>query len=32
MARRPKPVSQMTAAQFDAMFPDEDALQNLLAG
>jgi Transposase zinc-ribbon domain len=25
MAKRPKPVHQLTAAQFDAMFPDEDA-------
>jgi hypothetical protein len=25
MSRRPKPVHQMTVAQFEAMFPDEDA-------
>ena len=25
MAKRPKPVHQLTAAQFDAMFPDEEA-------
>ena len=25
MAKRPKPVHQMTIAQFEAMFPDEDA-------
>jgi hypothetical protein len=25
MAKRPKPVHQMTEAQFEAMFPDEDA-------
>jgi len=25
MARRPKPVHQLTAAEFDRMFPDEDA-------
>lgn len=25
MARRPKPVPQMTAAQFEVMFPDEEA-------
>jgi hypothetical protein len=25
MTRRPKPVHQMSIAQFEAMFPDEDA-------
>lgn len=30
MARRPKPVPQMTAKQFDAMFPDEDACKTYL--
>jgi hypothetical protein len=25
MARRPKPVHQLTAAEFDRMFPDEEA-------
>ena len=28
MPRRPKPVPQMTARQFDAMFPDEDACKS----
>jgi transposase-like protein len=31
MARRPKPVPQMTAAQFEATFPDEDACKGYLA-
>ena len=30
MAKRPKPVPQMTVAQFDAMFPDEDACKAYL--
>lgn len=30
MAKRPKPVHQMTVAQFDAMFPDEDACKAYL--
>jgi transposase-like protein len=30
MAKRPKPVPQMTAAQFDAAFPDEDACRAYL--
>lgn len=30
MAKRPKPVHQMTIAQFDAMFPDEDACKAYL--
>jgi hypothetical protein len=30
MARRPKPVTQMTAAQFDRMFPDETACKAYL--
>ena len=30
MARRPKPVPQMTVAQFDATFPDEDACKAYL--
>lgn len=30
MARRPKPVPQMTAKQFDAMFPDEEACKTYL--
>jgi hypothetical protein len=30
MARRPKPVPQMTIAQFDAMFPDEEACKTYL--
>jgi transposase-like protein len=30
MARRPKPVHQMTVAQFEAMFPDEDACKTYL--
>ena len=30
MARRPKPVHQMTVAQFEAMFPDEDACKAYL--
>jgi IS1 family transposase/ribosomal protein L37AE/L43A len=30
MAKRPKPVHQLTAAQFDAMFPDEDACRRYL--
>src|SRR4051794_7731972 len=30
MARRPKPVTQMTAAQFDRMFPDETACKTYL--
>ena len=30
MARRPKAVTQMTAAQFDATFPDEDACKTYL--
>jgi ISXO2 transposase-like protein/transposase-like zinc ribbon protein len=30
MARRPKPVPQMTAAQFDAAFPDEEACKAYL--
>jgi transposase-like protein len=30
MSRRPKPVPQMTAAQFDAMFPDEEACKAYL--
>lgn len=30
MARRPKPVPQMTTAQFDAMFPDETACKSYL--
>jgi hypothetical protein len=30
MARRPKPVHQMTAAQFDAAFPNEDACKRYL--
>jgi transposase-like protein len=31
MTRRPKPVPQMTAAQFDATFPDEEACKTYLA-
>ena len=30
MAKRPKPVPQMTAAQFDTAFPDEDACKAYL--
>ena len=30
MARRPKPVPQMTVAQFEATFPDEDACKAYL--
>ncbi|HUI98497.1 MAG TPA: IS1595 family transposase, partial [Xanthobacteraceae bacterium] len=30
MARRPKPVHQMTAAEFDATFPDEEACKAYL--
>jgi transposase-like protein len=30
MARRPKPVPQMTIAQFEAIFPDEDACKSYL--
>jgi IS1 family transposase len=30
VARRPKPVHQMTIAQFDAMFPDEEACKAYL--
>jgi hypothetical protein len=30
MAKRPKPVPQMTAAQFDAAFPDEEACKAYL--
>jgi transposase-like protein len=30
MARRPKPVHQMTASQFDAIFPNEDACKRYL--
>ena len=30
MARRPKPVPQMTVAQFEAMFPDEEACKAYL--
>ena len=30
MARRPKPVHQMTEGQFEAMFPDEDACKAYL--
>ena len=30
MARRPKPVHQMTIAQFEATFPDEDACRTYL--
>jgi len=30
MARRPKPVPQMTVAQFDATFPDEEACKTYL--
>jgi transposase-like protein len=30
MAKRPKPVHQMTVAQFEAMFPDEDACKAYL--
>jgi transposase-like protein len=30
MARRPKPVHQMTIAQFEAMFPDEEACKAYL--
>lgn len=30
MARRPKPVPQMTVAQFDAAFPDEEACKSYL--
>lgn len=30
MPRRPKPVPQMTIAQFEAMFPDEDACKGYL--
>lgn len=30
MARRPKAVPQMTAAQFEAMFPDEEACKSYL--
>ena len=29
MAKRPKPVHQMTVAQFEATFPDEDSLQGI---
>ena len=32
MARRPKPVPQMTVAQFEAAFPDEEACKTLPAG
>jgi hypothetical protein len=31
MSRRPKPVPQMTVAQFDAMFPDEESCKAYLA-
>jgi transposase-like protein len=31
MARRPKPVPQMTVAQFEAAFPDEEACKSYLA-
>jgi transposase-like protein len=30
MAKRPKPVHQLTAAQFETMFPDEEACQRYL--
>ena len=30
MAKRPKPVPQMTAAQFDTAFPDEEACKAYL--
>ena len=30
MAKRPKPVPQMTVAQFEAAFPDEDACRAYL--
>jgi IS1 family transposase/transposase-like protein len=30
MAKRPKPVHQMTVAQFEAMFPDEEACKTYL--
>jgi transposase-like protein len=30
MARRPKPIHQMTVAQFEAAFPDEDACRSYL--
>ena len=30
MAKRPKPVHQMTAAQFEEVFPDEDACKAYL--
>src|SRR5581483_658000 len=30
MAKRPKPVHQMTVAQFEAMFPDEEACKHYL--
>ena len=29
-ARRPKPVHQMTIAQFEVMFPDEEACKDYL--
>jgi len=32
MARRPKPIQQLTAKQFEAMFPDEDACCAYLVG
>jgi IS1 family transposase len=32
MARRPKPIQQLTAAQFEAMFPDEEACCAYLVG
>jgi transposase-like protein len=32
MARRPRPIQQLTAAQFETMFPDEDACCVYLVG
>jgi transposase-like protein len=32
MARRPKPIHQLSAAQFESMFPDEDACCAYLVG
>ena len=32
MSKRPKPVPQMTVAQFEAAFPDEEACKRYLAG
>ena len=32
MARRPKPIHQLTAADFERMFPDEDACCAYLVG